>query len=82
MAARVAYRMQRLRLCVDVIAMPPPVGRRFLDFGDFRRGEPDIRGFSHDFAAREFVTVLGEDSAHRKEGYVAGESQITVNLID
>ena len=82
LAARVAHWMQRRRFCVDVMAMPSSVGRRFLDFGDFRRGDPGIRGFTHDLSARELVTVLGEDSAHRKEGYVVDESQMTVGLID
>ena len=40
LAARVAHRMQRKRLYVDMISMPLSVGRRFLDFGDFRKGEP------------------------------------------
>ena len=82
LAARVAHRMQRKRLYVDMIVMPPSVGRRFLEFGSFRKGDPDIRGFIHEFSARENVTVLGEESAHRQEGYVADESEMTVVLLD
>ena len=82
LAARVGHRMQRKRLYVEMIMMPPSVGRRFLEFGAFRKGDPDIRGFTHEFSARENVTVLGEESEHRKEGYVADESEMTVVLID
>ena len=62
--------------------MPPSIGRRFLDFGVFRKGDPDLRGFIFKFSAREKVTLLEEKSAHRKEGYVADESEMTVVLID
>ena len=82
LAARVAHRMQRKRLYVDMISMPTSVGRRFLDFGDFRKGEPDLRGFTHEFSARENVNILGKESAHRKKGYVADESEMSVVLID
>ena len=82
LAARVAHRMQRKRLYVDMISMPPSVGRRFLDFGNFGKGDPDLRGFIHEFSARENVNILGKESAHRKKGYVADESEMSVVLID
>ena len=83
LAQRVRYRARRKRVHADLHGLPEVVGSRFLDFGDFRTGDANMKGFVHEFTAVEevFVYESGETEGVRGH-YVCHETKKCVDVID
>ena len=83
LAQRVRYRARRKRVHADLHGLPEVVGSRFLDFGDFRTGDANMKGFVHKYTAVEEVWVYeGDDSEGIRGHYVCHETKKCVDVID
>jgi hypothetical protein len=82
LAQRVRYRARRKRVHADLHGLPEMVGERFLEFGDFRVGDANLKGFVHQFSAVDEVKVLADDGSEMCRAYVCHETKVFVDVID
>lgn len=82
LAQRVRYRARRKRVHADLHGLPEVVGERFLEFGDFRVGDANMKGFVHAFTSVEEVKVMDDDGSEGYRGYVCHETKLFVDVIN
>ena len=82
LAQRVRYRARRRRVHADLHGLPEMVGERFLEFGEFRVGDANLKGFVHAFSSVDEVKVMEEDGTEGYRGYVCHETKVFVDIIN